>query len=366
MSSSERCRPLLLATAAAFAALLAPSAFSSSSVASAWAPSHPIRRVGRRSPPPLPSAASARGGGGRTLAQTSSDSGSHLRDAALLALPSDPRDGDASADAVGRYDPLRLSSGSDREGGGGGSSATLRIAAVAAASAILSVPGEASAAAVAAPGAVSSALVAYGHYLSTLILTGSIMTERLTVKPAMSIDEENRLAVADIVTGVAGVGLLASGYYRATVYGKGWDYYSHEPIFWLKMTFLGVFGALSLFPTTIIVKRSVEIQKKRSIDPMSERLANRLTSVLNAEISALALIPLTATLMSRGVGYVDDFPTEIVGPAVFGIVTAGGAYKYVGEAFGWDEDEGKIMVVGSEQLDVNEDNKDKVVGEVGE
>lgn len=196
----------------------------------------------------------------------------------------------------------------------------------------------------AAPDAIPSALAAYGHYLSIIVIVASIMTERLTVRANMSIDEEKLLGTADIMTGVAGTVLAVTGYYRATAYGKGWDFYSHEPIFWLKMTFLGIFGALSLFPTITIIRRTVKIQQEGTIEPMSEELASRMKTVLNAELSALAFIPLTATLMARGVGYINDFPTQIVGPGLFGVVTAGAAYKYVKDAITWKEPGSSAMV----------------------
>lgn len=201
---------------------------------------------------------------------------------------------------------------------------------------LLSAPAMASAA---GPGAIPSALAAYVHYLSLLLMTGSIMTERLTVKPNMSIEEEKLLGTADILTGVAGTLLLASGYYRATdlAYGKGWDFYSHEPLFWLKLALLGVFGGLSLFPTITIIQRTVKIQQEGTIEPMSEALANRMKKVMNAELTALASIPLTATFMARGIGYVDDFPTQIVGPVFFALITGGAVYKYVKDAITWKE-----------------------------
>ena len=46
-------------------------------------------------------------------------------------------------------------------------------------------------AAAAAGDAIPSAFAAYIHYLSLLLITASVMTERLTVKANMSIDEEN-------------------------------------------------------------------------------------------------------------------------------------------------------------------------------
>jgi len=195
-------------------------------------------------------------------------------------------------------------------------------------------------------GAIPSAVAAYAHFVSILVMTGAITAERLTVKANMSVEEEQFLGAADITVGLSGVAVLLSGYYRVTQYGKGWEFYSHEPIFWLKMAFLGVFGALSFFPTIIIIQRLVKIQQQRQqqgegsillIEPMSEELASRMKKVLNAELTALACIPLTATLMARGVAYTNDVPTEILGPIGFAVVTAGAVYKYVKDAITWKE-----------------------------
>lgn len=146
---------------------------------------------------------------------------------------------------------------------------------------------------------IPSAIAAYGHYLSLLGLVGLITYERCNVEAGMSKEKETNLAIADIGVGVFGVGILVSGYYRATQYGKGWDFYSHEPIFWLKMVFLCIFGAASLFPTTTYIKRSVAIQTGKELEPMSEKLASRLKQVLNAELVMVGSIPLAATLMVR-------------------------------------------------------------------
>lgn len=145
--------------------------------------------------------------------------------------------------------------------------------------------------------AIPSALAAYAHYLSLFAIVGLITYERVTVEANMTKEKEMNLAVADIGVGVMGVAILASGYYRATEYGKGWYFYSHEPIFWLKMVFLCIFGAASLFPTVTFIKRSVAIQQGKELEPMSEKLAGRLQQVLNAELVMLGSIPLAATFM---------------------------------------------------------------------
>ena len=62
------------------------------------------------------------------------------------------------------------------------------------------------------------------------------------------------LRVANNFVYIIGIGIL-----RVTQYEKGWDYYSHEPIFWLKMVLFSVVGGISLFPTTKIIQRTVTI-----------------------------------------------------------------------------------------------------------
>ena len=73
----------------------------------------------------------------------------------------------------------------------------------------------------AAPGAVPSALVAYGHYLGLILAVLALATERLTIKPAMTMEEEDRIAIADAAYGVAGLLIVYTGYLRVTEYGKG-------------------------------------------------------------------------------------------------------------------------------------------------
>jgi uncharacterized membrane protein len=107
----------------------------------------------------------------------------------------------------------------------------------------LGTPTIASATTAFAPNAIPSAIAAYGHYLSLLGILACIMIERLTIKPNMTEKEEDLVALADIGLGLWGVLIAYTGYLRATVTEKGFDFYSHEPIFWLKICFVGIFGA---------------------------------------------------------------------------------------------------------------------------
>jgi putative membrane protein len=203
--------------------------------------------------------------------------------------------------------------------------------------ALLSSPDSAMAAVAGTPNAIGAAFAAYGHYLSVIAMASILMYERISIKPNMSIEAEKQLGIADGAYGIFG-GLLAySGYLRLS-FEKGWEFYSHEPIFWLKILFLGVYGASSFFNTAIIIKRTVGIaQDPETFQPMSEKLAARMIQLCNAQATALALIPLTATFMARGIAYSESIPWQAEA-GVDALVFAGLSYKYIKEALTFEDE----------------------------
>jgi putative membrane protein len=201
--------------------------------------------------------------------------------------------------------------------------------------ALLATPSIASAATVSAPSAVASALAAYGHYISLIGLVVCLMVERLTIKPNMSDEEEDLIAIADTLYGLFAVFITYTGYLRLTAYEKGLDFYLHEPFFWLKMTFLGIFGASSFFNTTKIIQRAIA-KRNGTMEPMGEKLAARMIQICNAELTAIAIIPLTASFMARGVGYSNSIPWQVEAGATAAIF-AGLSFKYIKEALTFEE-----------------------------
>jgi len=188
-----------------------------------------------------------------------------------------------------------------------------------------------------AGGSIASALFAYGHYFSVIGIVGVLMTERWTLEngPNLTEDEENRLAIADVLYGLIAVVLIYTGYCRVTdpVLGKGASFYLHEPIFWLKMTMLGVVGASSLFNTTKIIQRSVTrfTAGDSDVEPMSEALCDRMKSICNAQLTGIVFIPMAATFMARGIGYNESFPWQVEAAGAL-LIFLGLGFKYVNEA----------------------------------
>jgi uncharacterized membrane protein len=195
--------------------------------------------------------------------------------------------------------------------------------------------------------AVPNALVAYGHYFFLLAMFGLLVYERVSTKPGMTPEEEKALVIADALYGLSGALLAVTGYFRATEYGKGWEFYSHEPIFWLKLSFLGILGGLSLFPTVTLTKRGIPLFQGEKVEPMSENLAGRMHAVMNAEISALLTIPLAATMMSRGVWYNDGFPWQ-AGAAGVVVTLLGSGFRYAKQALQWEEDDATTVKPGGD------------------
>ncbi|CAB9499575.1 Predicted membrane protein (DUF2214) [Seminavis robusta] len=213
---------------------------------------------------------------------------------------------------------------------------TFWISSAVAMAALLDHPADASAAVAGAPNAVPSALAAFGHYFSILGMVACVTTERLTIQPGMSQKDEEFMNVVDVAFGALGVLTAYTGYLRVVSYDKGWEFYSHEPIFWLKIVFLGVFGASSFFNTTTLLKRAFARQGTGTFEPIGEALANRMIQICNAELTALAIIPLTATFMARGIGYSADIPWE-AGAALSALVFGGLSFKYIKEALQFED-----------------------------
>ena len=181
--------------------------------------------------------------------------------------------------------------------------------------------------------ALPSAIAAYSHYLALMGIVGSLTTERLLLKEDMDEASFDLLATADIVYGLSGLLILVSGYFRATQYAKGWEFYAHEPLFWVKMSLLAVVGSASYFPTIKIVQRAVAKQNG-DVPPLSPALIKRMTSIVNAELLGVLSIPFVATLMARGVFYVEGFPWFVGALPVVGCAGLFG-YRYATEALDW-------------------------------
>ncbi len=142
---------------------------------------------------------------------------------------------------------------------------------------------------------------AYLHYFSFMLCFAALVLERKLLKVDPKREEAIAMVATDIVYGVAALTLLLTGILRVFYFGEGVQFYTENPLFWLKIgTFLTV-GGISLYPTITYILWAIPLTKGE-LPNVSESLVKRLAIAINIELVGFAVIPLLATLMARGVG----------------------------------------------------------------
>jgi len=109
------------------------------------------------------------------------------------------------------------------------------------------------------------------------------------------------MIIADVVYGLAGVALLITGILRVRYFGQGGDFYTSNPIFWIKVTLYIIVGLLSLYPTFTYILWAIPLSKNK-LPEISDKLVKRFKLIITTELIGFATIPLFATLMARGIG----------------------------------------------------------------
>ena len=148
---------------------------------------------------------------------------------------------------------------------------------------------------------VKSALVAYVHYLGIILCFGALLFERLMLKVDLNRNETISMIIADVVYGIAGVAILVTGILRVKYFGQGGDFYTSNPVFWIKVGLYVFVGLLSLYPTTTYILWAIPLSKNK-LPEISKNLVDRFRFIITAELIGFATIPFFATLMARGVG----------------------------------------------------------------
>lgn len=113
--------------------------------------------------------------------------------------------------------------------------------------------------------------------------------------------EARSVLMADNLWGISAVVLLISGGMRAFGgYEKGTDYYLHQPLFHLKMTFFVLILLLEVAPMITLIKWRVALSRGATIDSGRAKLFARVSHM---EALLVLLMVVAATGMARGVTF---------------------------------------------------------------
>ena len=147
----------------------------------------------------------------------------------------------------------------------------------------------------------TDAILAYLHFAAIFALVWFLAKEWTLLRPGAASLDLDRLVRADAGFGVLAGIVVATGAARAVWGAKGWAFYAHNPVFHLKLGLFVLVGLLSILPTRAFLRwrRARRADAACRVPETEWRRARRWVVV---ELHLIALIPLAAVIMSRGLG----------------------------------------------------------------
>lgn len=146
----------------------------------------------------------------------------------------------------------------------------------------------------------NSALTAYLHYLSFMVAFAALVVEHQLFSSELNLKQAWRLVITDSLYGLAAVTVLVTGVLRVMYFGQGTDYYLHNPVFHVKVGLFILVGLLSLYPTISVITWINGLRKEEP-PTLTTAQGQRFVWIVRGELLGLALIPLLAAMLARGV-----------------------------------------------------------------
>jgi len=145
------------------------------------------------------------------------------------------------------------------------------------------------------------AALSFLHFVFAFILAGALAAEAFVLRLPVDGRVARLLLRIDVFYAIAAVGVIAAGVARVYWGGKGADYYADQPFFWAKLATFAVVGLISIVPTRVYFAW-VKAANTNTAFVVAEAESKRARLFVMIELHVLALVPLFAALMARGVG----------------------------------------------------------------
>ena len=139
-------------------------------------------------------------------------------------------------------------------------------------------------------------LIRYLHFISLMFLVTAVIGQHYLLRKEMKRSEIACVQKLDILYAVMVVVVLATGFAQWFWVGKPADFYANNPVFHTKVSLFLIVGIISAYPSVFFGK-----QKKGDPNELVD-VPSTITWSIRAELALLALMPLLATLMAKGIG----------------------------------------------------------------
>lgn len=148
---------------------------------------------------------------------------------------------------------------------------------------------------------VAHVVVVYLHFIGIMLLMATLLVEHVVLQPDMTRLHMQRLAVTDLMYGIAAAIVLITGLFRFAYFGKGMHFYLGNPLFYIKVGIFLLVALISLYPTVTFLSWRNALKQDRLPEVEPQRVT-RLRYLVRLELGLLLVIPLLAVLMARGIG----------------------------------------------------------------
>ena len=138
-------------------------------------------------------------------------------------------------------------------------------------------------------------IVRYIHFIGIILLSSSLVSEHLLIRPSLDKASFKRLAIIDSIYGLSAVITLVAGLLLWFAVGKPASFYTSNPVFHIKMTLFIVIGIISIFPTLFFRKN------RKSIDN-EIAMPKYIVLLIRIQLTGLIIMPLLGVFVGRGVG----------------------------------------------------------------
>ena len=147
----------------------------------------------------------------------------------------------------------------------------------------------------------TEALLAYAHLLAILTMTVFLASEAALCRAEwFNAAVVERLARVDMIYGASAIAVLATGLARTWWGAKGTAWYWSQPLLHAKVTLFVVIGLMSIVPTVRYLRLRKALRANGTLPDEAEIRSTRRLVMVQAHL--LALIPLAAVFLARGVG----------------------------------------------------------------
>jgi putative membrane protein len=138
-------------------------------------------------------------------------------------------------------------------------------------------------------------LVRLLHFAAIFVFAGALVVENMAIKPQINGEDARNLAKVDAVCGMSAVLVLAFGLTLWLWVGKPAEFYSSNPLFHAKIGLFLLMAICAVKPTLFFIRHRNSQEEVIEVSAV-------LRLLLKFQLVLLAIIPLLALLMARGIG----------------------------------------------------------------